>query len=95
VPKVWSSVVRLHARERTAQVGDEGDFLELLRALFAQRRKTIHNNLRAARTRLGIADNNLIVKSLEGADLDGRRRAETLTVEETARLSRALQATAE
>jgi 16S rRNA (adenine1518-N6/adenine1519-N6)-dimethyltransferase len=95
VPKVWSSVVRLRAREQTADVGDEAYFLELLSALFAQRRKTIHNNLRAARARLRITDDGLIVAALEAAELDARRRAETLTVEETARLSRALQSTAE
>src|SRR5205085_8689555 len=55
VPKVYSSVIRLRVRPQPAAlVRDEGFFLELLKALFAQRRKTILNNLRAARDRLGL-----------------------------------------
>jgi 16S rRNA (adenine1518-N6/adenine1519-N6)-dimethyltransferase len=88
VPKVWSSVVRLKVRERPAvEVGDEAYFVELLSALFAQRRKTILNNLRAARARLGLDSEAQIVGALAAAGLDSRRRAETLTLDQTARLA--------
>jgi 16S rRNA (adenine1518-N6/adenine1519-N6)-dimethyltransferase len=91
-PKVWSSVVRLRVRPAPAAVvGDEDFFVELLSALFAQRRKTILNNLRAARVRLGIGDDARIARALEEGGLDARRRAETLTLGEVARLSRSLK----
>lgn len=91
-PKVWSSVVRLRVRAQPAtKVGDESFFVELLKALFAQRRKTILNNLRAARVLLEVEDETLIVQALAAAELDSQRRAETLSLEEAGRLSRALR----
>src|SRR5829696_6558585 len=47
VPKVWSTVARLRVREGAA-VADERLFLRLVSAGFAQKRKTILNNLRSA-----------------------------------------------
>jgi 16S rRNA (adenine1518-N6/adenine1519-N6)-dimethyltransferase len=90
-PKVYSSVIRLRARERPAVlVNDEALFIELTKALFAQRRKTILNNLRAARARLNFADDAQISSLLSGLSLDSRRRAETLTIEEIGRLANVL-----
>src|SRR5262245_14232104 len=48
-PKVESAVVRLRPRERPAvDVANDAEFLELVSAAFAQRRKTILNCLAAA-----------------------------------------------
>lgn len=93
-PKVWSSVLRLTLRPRiAANVKDETLLWRIVSAGFAQRRKTILNNLRNAPTPL-----QEIVKSHGGAsivlcqaEVDLQRRAETLTLEEWSRISRALE----
>jgi 16S rRNA (adenine1518-N6/adenine1519-N6)-dimethyltransferase len=88
-PKVWSSVVRLLVREHPAvDVDDPEKFFALVRAAFAQRRKTIANNLKAYAGRLG--DPNSVEIALERAQVDSRRRAETLSIEEFGSLYRAL-----
>ncbi len=92
VPKVVSSIVRLKVRPQTAAaVGDENLFIELTKTLFAQRRKTIHNNLRAGWIRLGLASAEQIKPVLDSAELDPQRRAETLTIAELARLTDKIQ----
>jgi 16S rRNA (adenine1518-N6/adenine1519-N6)-dimethyltransferase len=93
-PKVWSSVLRLKLRERVAaEVRDEKLLWRVVSAGFAQRRKTILNNLRNAPSPL-----QEVVKSHGGAsivlceaEVDLQRRAETLTLEEWARIARALE----
>ena len=88
IPKVWSSVVRLTVHETpVVTVQDETLFIELVKVLFAQRRKTIYNNLRAGRVRLGLADEAAIEAVLMAAQLDPRRRGETLTLTEIAALA--------
>jgi len=90
-PKVYSSVVRLGFRPQPAEeVPDEEAFIELVKVLFAQRRKTILNNLRAGRGRLGMAVEGEAALALATAGLEPSRRAETLTIPELARLARAL-----
>lgn len=84
-PKVESAILRLVVRDQPAiGVDDEGRFFALVRAAFAQRRKTIANNLKAARRALGFTDE--IAPTLEGAGIDPRRRAETLSLDEFANL---------
>lgn len=91
VPKVTSSIVQLRVRTTpVAQVRDETFFIELLKAIFAQRRKTLWNNLRAAKGKFKL-DEVQIRAALEAAQIDAQRRAETLTLEETARLSNQLK----
>ncbi len=93
-PKVWSSVLRLTLRSRlAADVQDEKLLWQVVSAGFAQRRKTILNNLRNAPAPLGA-----IVKSHGGAsivlcqaEVDLQRRAETLTLAEWARIACALE----
>jgi 16S rRNA (adenine1518-N6/adenine1519-N6)-dimethyltransferase len=88
-PKVRSAVVTLTVRERAAvDVDDEDRFFALVRAAFAQRRKTIANNLKvfAGAIRLSTP----ISVTLERARIDARRRAETLSIEEFITLYRAL-----
>lgn len=92
VPKVVSSIVRLKVRPETAApIRDEKLFVELTKTLFAQRRKTILNNLRAGWTRLGMTTSEKIGPALAAAELDPQRRAETLTILELARLADKIQ----
>lgn len=93
-PKIWSSVLRLRLRPRlAAEVRDEKLLWQVVSAGFAQRRKTILNNLRNAPAPL-----QEIVKSHGGAsivlcqaEVDLQRRAETLTLAEWARISQAME----
>jgi len=93
-PKVWSSVIRLTLRSGLAgPVRDEKLLWQVVSAGFAQRRKTMLNNLRNAPNPL-----QEIVKSHGGAsivlcqaEVDLQRRAETLTLEEWARVSKVLE----
>ena len=87
IPKVTSSMMRLIVREKpAAEVSDEKYFIALISSLFAQRRKNISNNLRAARGRLQLGDDESISEAITAAALDGRRRGETLTLQEMANL---------
>lgn len=88
-PKVWSAVIRLVVRERPAvEVADEAKFFALVRAAFAQRRKTIRNNLKAASAALEFC--SPVESALEAASVDPRRRAETLSLVEFAELCKQL-----
>lgn len=79
-PSVVSSVVRLVMRpEPAVSIADETLYLRLVRAAFAQRRKTLENNLAAAGWK-GLA---------AAAGIDPKRRAETLALEEFASLANA------
>ena len=92
-PKVWSSVMRLKFRPRIkAEVADEGLLWETVSAGFAQKRKTILNNLRNASGRLQetLKRNGGASIILCKAQIELQRRAETLTVEEWGRLVRAM-----
>ena len=88
-PKVWSSVMRVKFRPRiNADVVDEGLFWETVSAGFAQKRKTILNNLRNSSGRLQetLKRNGGASIVLCKAHIELQRRAETLTVEEWGRL---------
>ena len=89
VPRVQSAVINLTVRERPAvEVSDAAKFSALVRAAFAQRRKTILNNLKAADRVLGFTE--ALASALEAASVAPQRRAETLSLEEFAALSWAL-----
>jgi 16S rRNA (adenine1518-N6/adenine1519-N6)-dimethyltransferase len=93
-PKVWSSVMRLKFRPRIGvEVKDEELLWATVSAGFAQKRKTILNNLRHAAGRLQevLKRNGGASIVLCKAQIDLRRRAETLTVEEWGRLVRAME----
>jgi 16S rRNA (adenine1518-N6/adenine1519-N6)-dimethyltransferase len=84
-PKVNSAVIRLRVREQPAvNVADERKFFSLVRACFAQRRKTILNNLKAAAASQLFS--NDVQLALEAASVAAQRRAETLSLEEFAML---------
>jgi 16S rRNA (adenine1518-N6/adenine1519-N6)-dimethyltransferase len=94
VPKVWSTVVRLSLRGRpAADVKDEKLLWQIVSAGFAQRRKTILNNLRAApeHLRARVETRGGEAAALEASGVEPQRRAETLTLEEWARLARSLE----
>ena len=71
-PKVWSSVVEL--TPKPASLSDRVEFRKLVISAFAQKRKTILNNLKAV-----LADAAAL---LVASGIDSKRRAETLTLNE-------------
>jgi 16S rRNA (adenine1518-N6/adenine1519-N6)-dimethyltransferase len=88
-PKVWSAVMRLAVRkEPVVEVDDEEGFFRLVRAAFAQRRKTLYNNLKAAAPALKPLRS--VEEALADSRIDPGRRAETLSLAEFARLYRSL-----
>lgn len=92
-PKVWSSVMRVKFRPRiNAEVVDEGLLWETVSAGFAQKRKTILNNLRGASGRLQevLKRNGGASIVLCKANVELQRRAETLTVEEWGKIVQAI-----
>ncbi|HEX7997948.1 MAG TPA: 16S rRNA (adenine(1518)-N(6)/adenine(1519)-N(6))-dimethyltransferase RsmA [Pyrinomonadaceae bacterium] len=94
VPKVTSTVVRLNVRSQiAAPVDDEALLWRIVSAGFAQRRKTIFNNLRAAAGELSlrIEQSGGTKELLMAASVEPQRRAETLSLEEWARLANAME----
>lgn len=92
-PKVWSSVMRLKFRPQiNAEITDEELLWETVSAGFAQKRKTILNNLRHAPGRLQerLKRNGGASIVLCRANVELRRRAETLTLEEWEKIVQAI-----
>ena len=85
-PKVTSAVVHLSFRPPSVDVGDRQVFERIVRGIFLQRRKTVANALRPVADSFGRSAAQL----LERAGVDGRLRPEALTVDDIARLSRAV-----
>ncbi|WP_070329387.1 16S rRNA (adenine(1518)-N(6)/adenine(1519)-N(6))-dimethyltransferase RsmA [Exiguobacterium aurantiacum] len=84
-PNVDSAVITLKMRPRPAvDVEDEAFFFEIARASFAQRRKTILNNLT---NHLGKDKKVDLECLLNEAGIDPKRRGETLSLQEFARLA--------
>jgi 16S rRNA (adenine1518-N6/adenine1519-N6)-dimethyltransferase len=79
-PKVWSAVVRLEPKAET-DLRDEKLFREIISAGFAQKRKTILNNLKNAppdlKAKIGDAET-----LLRQSGIEPKRRAESLDFEE-------------
>ena len=93
-PKVWSSVMRLKFRSQlNAGVADEELLWQTVSAGFAQKRKTILNNLRNASGRLQevLKRNGGASIVLCKANVELQRRAETLTLEEWERIVQAIR----
>ena len=92
-PKVWSTLVRLRPRPKIAvEVSDEKLLWQVVSAGFAQRRKTILNNLRSApsplQEKLKAHGGASIILCRAAVEL--QRRAETLALDDWARIVRAL-----
>lgn len=82
-PNVDSAVIRLTLRdEKGAKVTDEKKFFRMVRSAFAQRRKTAVNGISAG---MGI-EKSEVAAALTRAGLSEKARAESLTMEELARL---------
>ena len=85
-PNVDSIVVKLMQRETPlVSVDDEETFFKLAKAAFAQRRKTIYNNYQNF-FRDGKKHKESILKWLEQTGIDPKRRGETLSIQDFARL---------
>lgn len=83
-PKIDSAVLTFIPLETPrAEVGSEELFRSVVKASFSMRRKTLANCLKSAGCTAGIELETL----LEACGIDGRRRGETLSLEEFARLS--------
>lgn len=89
-PNVDSAIIRLTLRNEPAvRPINEDFFFQVTKASFAQRRKTILNNL-IHQLPGGKDKKEQIVTALEKSQIDQSRRGETLNIEEFARLSDAL-----
>lgn len=85
-PNVDSAVLKLTIREKPAvSVVDEKLFFQVVRASFAQRRKTLYNNLVAHL--FGKERKEQAMSALHGAEIEPTRRGETLSLHEFARLT--------
>ncbi len=83
-PKVDSVVLNFIPRTAVrAEVGDEGVFRSVVKSAFSMRRKTLANCLKSAEFAKTVDCEQL----LESCAIDGRRRGETLSLEEFALLS--------
>ncbi|HKU67620.1 MAG TPA: 16S rRNA (adenine(1518)-N(6)/adenine(1519)-N(6))-dimethyltransferase RsmA [Candidatus Baltobacteraceae bacterium] len=83
-PKIDSTVVRLTRRPAPAvEVADERRFLQVVRAAFAYRRKTLANSLSLA---IGVP-RAAVVQALEQIGLDTEIRGEQLALADFARLA--------
>ena len=83
-PKVDSAVLNLKIRkEKPVELMDDQVFFQVVKAGFGQRRKTLNNSLMGVE---GITK-EIAGAALEAAGIEPSRRAETLTLEEFAKLS--------
>ncbi len=86
-PQVHSTVIRWRFSPRFAELGvQEAGFLRFLRQAFAQKRKTLANNLRAA----GVAP-AAAAAALAQSGINARARAEAVPIEGLAALWRGLE----
>ncbi|MGC3996029.1 MAG: 16S rRNA (adenine(1518)-N(6)/adenine(1519)-N(6))-dimethyltransferase RsmA [Anaeromyxobacter sp.] len=85
-PRVESAVLCAWFRDAAEPVADPARFRRLVKAGFAQRRKTLRNALEAGR----VVEPERLAAALAAAGIDPGRRGETLTVAEWAALDRAL-----
>ena len=85
-PKVHSAVIRITIAPRFAELGvDEAGFIQFLRLIFGQKRKTLFNNLREK------YDGAAAKQALAGAKVPANVRAEALSLEKMAHIYLALR----
>ena len=83
-PNVDSIVIGLHVRDEKKYVVDNEDiFFKTVKASFGQRIKTLLNSLGG----LGFLSKDQIKEALKAANIDEKRRGETLSIDEFANLS--------
>jgi 16S rRNA (adenine1518-N6/adenine1519-N6)-dimethyltransferase len=84
-PKVHSTVLRLTTDPQQEKLGVAGDgFIDFLRLSFGQKRKTLWNNLK------GRYEDVMLKRALAEANVRPTARAETLSLEKSAAVYRAL-----
>ena len=89
-PKVHSTVLRLNVAPQIEKLGVAGDgFIGFLKLSFAQKRKTLWNNLKS---RYGQAE---LRRAMTQARINPSARAETLSLKQSATLFRALRSSPE
>jgi 16S rRNA (adenine1518-N6/adenine1519-N6)-dimethyltransferase len=85
-PKVHSAVLRLTLDPQQEKLGVAGDgFISFLRLSFGQKRKTLWNNLKEN------YESAMLKRALAAANVKATARAETLSLEESAAVYRALR----
>lgn len=90
-PKVESSIIQGFFRDKPRfELADEAFFTRLVKVSFAQRRKMLSNNLKHAKFLEGVINDSDINSALDEAGIDGKRRGETLSIEEFGNLSNVL-----
>ena len=76
-PKVHSVVLKLvPLKAPRVHIADEKLYEKVIRAAFSSRRKMLGNSLQSAFPKASV------IKALESSGIDGKRRAETLTIKE-------------
>lgn len=90
-PKVESAVIKgVFRQQPLVALDDKEFFIKFVKAAFAQRRKMLMNNLRASLLFTGWSEGKL-KDALGKTGIDGKRRAETLSVEEFGYLANILK----
>ncbi len=90
-PNVISSVLQLEKRDQPlVEVSNEPLFFSIVKASFRHRRKTLRNNLVSYLKDSCTSDE--INQVLQSAQIDGKRRGESLTIQEFAQLANELSA---
>ena len=88
-PKVTSSVLRMVPKSLPAEVDDETHFFRVVRAAFAQRRKTLANSLSASLG--GSSGKQAVARAIDACGLPASVRGERLSISDFAALSKALR----
>ncbi len=87
-PQVDSAVVRIDTfSQPIVPVNDVDLFFQVVKAGFGQKRKQLKNSLTAGLDKPA----SEMVRAMEGTNIDPARRAETLSLEEWARLTQAIE----
>ncbi len=87
-PEVDSAVIKLTIRDKPMVItDDEAFFFRVVRGAFSQRRKTLLNSLYGSDLRI---EKSSLEKILKNIGIDPKRRAETLTLEEFALISKGI-----
>ena len=91
IPNVDSAVVVMkRKKESLVNENERQSFMQMIRALFAQRRKTIRNNLLSSPL-FSSRGKEYIENAFSSVSLTGGERAESLSFAQLVALSRALQ----
>lgn len=85
-PDVDSVIIQFRRKDDVDFTIDLNDFFDFVRAIFKQRRKTIYNNLKEY-----LQDATKAINILEKANIDARRRAQELSVEEIKKIYEVLR----